>query len=1049
MSTRDAILIVLGMHRSGTSFLTDCTEALGFVLPGDRSGPAPDNPKGHFEPRAIVDLNDATLAHEGAVWARVAPVSTMPAPQDMATAITASFGDAPRIVIKDPRMSLMMAGWRPFLESLGRVGVLISLRHPAETAASLARRDAIAPDLAYLIWIGHTLAALAGSEGMARALVLFPQWTEAAPDTLARIARVAGVDLPTRAAQAVEARFQQSAVHGGRHLRAADPAINALADGLFAFLARHAQDGTMPDAADLAPFHAEFTAVSASAAALEGYLATRMRQLQADAAARLADGVSLQQQVAETRDERNRVVLALETQRDAAEAQLMQAQDQLAGMDAQRHQMQHLLEAERRTVLKPLYRNLHRAGGALLRRILPQSAFERLKRALPYPGAIPTSLAYAPLRAPSGRVRDLNDLAPAAPGKPDIFVLSIINWDFRTQRPQHLAAELARAGHRVFYIEMETDPGPGSAREVAPGTHVLRLPGAGLAGVKPYAGRVAARAVRAWVDHFHALCDQIGVTRRAHLIVQHPYWWHFARHLSAQYQITFDCMDEIAGFSNTDQAILALEEDMIARADHMVVSSQYLFDKYSSSRPVTLIRNGADVSHFIRDGDDPALPGFLQGKLREGAIRVGYVGAIAEWFDTDLIESIALENPDFDIHLCGAVSAEPPARLAALPNVTLHGEIAYADVPGFLMAMDVLTIPFQLLPIIKACDPVKFYEYSAMRKPTVSTALPELARAGDLVTIASDASGFAAGIRAAAASAHDPARAGALRRYALDNTWSDRAGVLLDVMEQAATVSVVVLAYGPADLTLACLHSLTGQNESYPALEVIVVDNGPAGAERDRLRARAASDARIRLIENEENLGFAGGNNIGIQAATGDYVLLLNNDTYVPPGAIAAMVRHLERNPDLGIIGPLTNNIGNEARIDVSYADMPAMEIAARDLTTGYRGIWTDMPVAAYFCAMFRRADLARIGDLPTVYGRGMFEDDDHCASFRAFGLDIGLAEDAFVHHHLSATFSAVPSAEKQALFEANRAIFESRWGAWVPHRYRMTRPAPSLPERT
>ncbi len=74
MTPRDSILIVLGMHRSGTSFLTDCTEVLGFTLPGDRNGASSDNPKGHFEPRAIVDLNDAVLAREGAIWARIAPV---------------------------------------------------------------------------------------------------------------------------------------------------------------------------------------------------------------------------------------------------------------------------------------------------------------------------------------------------------------------------------------------------------------------------------------------------------------------------------------------------------------------------------------------------------------------------------------------------------------------------------------------------------------------------------------------------------------------------------------------------------------------------------------------------------------------------------------------------------------------------------------------------------------------------------------------------------------------------------------------------------------
>ena len=269
---------------------------------------------------------------------------------------------------------------------------------------------------------------------------------------------------------------------------------------------------------------------------------------------------------------------------------------------------------------------------------------------------------------------------------------------------------------------------------------------------------------------------------------------------------------------------------------------------------------------------------------------------------------------------------------------------------------------------------------------------------------------------------------------------------MLAEREREPRLSVVVLHYGAdTDMTLATLHAMLGRGEVYPNLEVVLVDNGSTPAVLEVLRARAAADPRIVLVENGENLGFARGNNRGIAAASGDYVLLLNNDTFLAPGALLAMVRHLQRNPEIGIVGPMTNNIGNEARIEIAYADMDGMARAARALATGHRGQWSPIPVCAYFCAMFRRADLDRLGDLPEIYGRGMFEDDDHCATFRATGLQTALAEDAFCHHHLSASFDALPSGEKQALFDRNKAIYEDRWGAWVPHRYRETRPEPTL----
>ncbi|SDE42194.1 hypothetical protein SAMN05421538_106193 [Paracoccus isoporae] len=1064
---RGSILLVLGMHRSGTSFLAHCTEILGLNLPRDRGGPADDNPKGHFEPLAVVELNDRVMARTGAAWSRIGALPDGPDPAEMEAALTASFADDRNIVVKDPRMSLLMPGWAAHLDRAGTVSALIALRHPAEIAASLQRRDGLAADLVYLSWIAHTLAALDATTQMPRDLILFPDWMGDVDATLTRIAALCDREVPKDAAEQVRARFDDNAVHGGRQITAATPEIDTLGRDLFDLLAGHARAGTLPASADLAPYRTRFDALSASARATEegnafhirrlasdvDHLSGEMARYKSEAASFAADGAALQAQVAglETQlvaaaDERT----SLQDQLQASEQQRVVLGDALATQNEQLSHLTRLLEMERMTILKPIYRRLHRQGGHVLRRLLPQSAFDRLKRALPYPGGVPAYLAYAPGQAPQGVARQFDKIAPAETGRPDIFVMSIINWDFRTQRPQHLAAELAALGHRVFFIEMEGDDSGGALREVAPNVYVVRLSARGLRAVKPYSGQVPDAAIRAWIDHFHSLSDQVGVTPRAHVVVEHPYWWNFVRHLSRQYQITFDCMDEIAGFSNTEQAILDLEADMIERADRMIVSSQYLFDKYGQTRDVALIRNGTDVSHFIREGDSSEVgpPDFLKGKLRDGAIRVGYVGAIAEWFHTELLEEVARDNPDFDIHLCGSVTAEAPVRLNDLDNVTMHGEIRYADVPGFLEAMDVLIIPFQLLPIIKACDPVKFYEYSAVRKPTVSTALPELERAGDLVVTAGTAAEFADGIRQSSAKADDPAHGDALRSYALENAWAYRAADMLAEMERAPLLSVVVLAYGAADLTLACLESLLDGGPTYPEMEVIVVDNGSPAEERARLREAAERAPQIRLIENGENLGFARGNNVGIEAAGGEYVLLLNNDTVVPPGALSAMVAHLERDAQIGIVGPMTNNIGNEARIEVAYGDMDAMRLVARDLVTGYRGVSTPIPVAAYFCAMFRKADLDRIGHLPTDYGRGMFEDDDHCASFRAAGMEIALAEDAFVHHHLSATFGALPSEEKQALFDANKAIFERKWGEWIPHRYRDSRPDPSLPDR-
>ena len=261
------------------------------------------------------------------------------------------------------------------------------------------------------------------------------------------------------------------------------------------------------------------------------------------------------------------------------------------------------------------------------------------------------------------------------------------------------------------------------------------------------------------------------------------------------------------------------------------------------------------------------------------------------------------------------------------------------------------------------------------------------------------------------------------------------------MLEDFPLVSVIVLSYGDVALTEASVYSLYHRGLHYPNLEVLVVDNGSSPAAITRLRSFASGFPDVSVIENGSNLGFAKGNNVGLTRVTGEYALLLNNDTYVAPGAVHALVRHLANNPEIGAIGPLTNNIGNEAKLSVGYKDMEHMKTIARRIALGFRSRYFRAESLGYFAVLFRRSDLDRFGLLPEDYGIGMFEDDDHCRAIQSKGYVTAVAEDSFVHHHLSASFDAWDGAEKKAVFEKNKATFEKKWGRWKPHQYRKTRP--------
>ncbi len=249
-------------------------------------------------------------------------------------------------------------------------------------------------------------------------------------------------------------------------------------------------------------------------------------------------------------------------------------------------------------------------------------------------------------------------------------------------------------------------------------------------------------------------------------------------------------------------------------------------------------------------------------------------------------------------------------------------------------------------------------------------------------------------------------------------------------------VSVVVVTYNNLDLTRICLQSLE-QYTGYGNLEVIVVDNASADDTPAYLREWAAAGADRQLILNDDNRGFAAANNQGLALASGEYLVMLNNDTHVTPGWVATLIRHLRRSATLGMIGPVTNNIGNEARIEISYANMDEMLQAAAAYTQHHAGMLTPLRTAAFFCVMLRREVYEKVGDLDEAFGIGFFEDDDYCRRVEQAGWTIACADDVFIHHNLSASFNKLKQETRQRLFEQNKAIYEAKWGNWVPHKYR------------
>jgi GT2 family glycosyltransferase/glycosyltransferase involved in cell wall biosynthesis len=674
---------------------------------------------------------------------------------------------------------------------------------------------------------------------------------------------------------------------------------------------------------------------------------------------------------------------------------------------------------------------LLRAGQQHLGRHIPYPIRTRLRRmvGLP-PKPRPWVTSEEGLLATTGALED-------RPALVDIVCFPIIDWDFRFQRPQQLMRALAARGHRVFWIDPDSLL---TGAHLAPGAapQLSRIEN-GIFRVKPgmaeacnlYTDTLSEANQTALVDSLRELARREGISTAAS-IVQLPFWTDAALTLRDRgWRVLYDCMDDHEGFATNDAAMIAREKRLADDADAIVVTSRALAKKLAfSATPLHRIPNAGDFDHFANPSPDaPAGLPEIEGPV------IGYFGAISAWFDFDLLRDAAGKHPEWTFLLIGSTFGAPEhADLEALPHVHFLGEKPYSELPAWLARFDVATIPFQSTPLIEATDPVKAYEYMAAGKPVVTSDLPELRPHGNLFQQASDPATFTRKLEEALGDS-DAAVVAARRRFAQENSWQSRGAAMADIVnDMFPEVSIIIVTWNNLGFTRQCLDSLRA-NTSWPRWEVILVDNGSTDETPAYLAELAASDPRITLIFNQENRGFAAANNQGLARASGDYLVLLNNDTVLPRGWLSRLIHNLENDPEIGMIGPVTNNVWNEARQEAGYRDLGGLVRFAQSWGNEHEDQIYPIDVLAMYCVALPRAVYAKVGELDERYGIGMFEDDDYAHRIRAAGYRVSCAEEAYIHHAGRASFRKLADVKYRALHEDNRKIYEEKWCCnWRPH---------------
>jgi GT2 family glycosyltransferase len=253
-------------------------------------------------------------------------------------------------------------------------------------------------------------------------------------------------------------------------------------------------------------------------------------------------------------------------------------------------------------------------------------------------------------------------------------------------------------------------------------------------------------------------------------------------------------------------------------------------------------------------------------------------------------------------------------------------------------------------------------------------------------------------------------------------------------MTTAPDLSIVVVNWNTRDLLANCLASIPGGAATL-SYQVVVVDNGSSDGSAELVANQFPGTI---LLRNAENVGFARANNQGIAATQSQYVLLLNSDTVVQPGALLALVCFLDEHPRAGVVAPRLLTPDGSAQSYAFGGDPTLGYLLARGLNRllfrrSLHNWATDRTQTADWvsgaCMMVRRAAIEQVGPLDQnmfMY----FEDSEWCLRIRQAGWQVYYHPQVAVVHLGGRSLAKNPAA-RRAYYRSLEYVYAKHYSPW------------------
>lgn len=249
-------------------------------------------------------------------------------------------------------------------------------------------------------------------------------------------------------------------------------------------------------------------------------------------------------------------------------------------------------------------------------------------------------------------------------------------------------------------------------------------------------------------------------------------------------KVIYEYIDDLHIFHDYGPELVKMHESLLKNSDLTVCTATALYDQVKNiAKKAIISTNGGDYDFFSQRSSVELHPNILATVSQYDCV-LGYYGALASWFDYDLVKQVAAQHPNWLWLLIGMDYDDSlgKAGLSEVSNILYVGVRPYKELPAYLGVFDIATIPFKLNEITQATSPVKLFEYMAAGKPILTPRMPECMKY-DSVKTYRDASEFCAIVEQYRTIEKDDIYWKTLDKEALENTWDARTDEILKALQ--------------------------------------------------------------------------------------------------------------------------------------------------------------------------------------------------------------------------------------------------------------------------